>query len=290
MKKAKSFLLNPQSFKRLSEHFIKCSSNPLATTLFKSTTQRTLFKISLFLFLGTILSETLTGCSYALQEAGLYPASKNTASPKGKSNAEKFSDQKITFEVVKVTALVTCLECHTSGRNAMATKEQFLAQKDLIRLEIENNEMPPKSSGFKLLSECEKQILETWIEDQDKNLESVKISELSKCTNTNSPEKIEKPDINTLSVSFENLQKYILAPKCLSCHSSETREGDIVLESIQSLQDGQVIASTAEESLLYRIVLPGKKGQMPPAKSGLPRLTDDELNFLKKWIDNGAKD
>jgi uncharacterized membrane protein len=236
-----------------------------------------------------LLAFNLSACSFALQEAGLYKSSKNENNSLG-SSVGAFADQKISFEVLKATSLRTCLECHTGGKNAIATADQLLALKTTVLSEVATNEMPPKSSGYKSLTDCEKQILETWIDDQSKNTESVKIKELSKCGDARPPIKEEKPDLKTLPVTFENLQKYIIAPKCLSCHSADKAEDDVVLDTWAAMTSGDHIGATAEESDLYKMTLPTARKLMPPRKSGIPALNDDERNFLKTWIDNGAKE
>lgn len=220
-----------------------------------------------------------------MEEVGLFKTGKNGVPDLG---TLAYADQQITFDVLKTTSLRACLECHTTGRNAMGTQAQALAIGTSILNEVHSDEMPPKSSGYPKLTDCEKQILETWLDDQAKSRDSVKINQLSKCAGANPPEKIEKPDINKLQVSFENLQKYILAPKCLSCHAHDVKGVETVLDSVDGMKEAGVLGSTAESSKIYQITLPTAKRQMPPAKSGLPRLTDDERLFLKKWLDAGA--
>lgn len=230
---------------------------------------------------------TLGGCSFAMEEAGLFKVGKSGLPELG---TLAYSDQEITFEVLKSTAMRTCMECHTTGRNAMGTQAEALALSNKILSEVNGNEMPPKSSGYKTLTDCEKQIVETWFDDQTQGRKSVKIKDLPKCQGAVAPPKEEKPDITKLEVTFANLQKYILAPKCLSCHAHDVDQVGTVLDSVAAMHDHKVLAATAEESRLYKIVLPTAKKQMPPTRSGLPKLTTDEQVFLKKWIDNGAKD
>ncbi|MDG0816213.1 hypothetical protein [Bdellovibrio svalbardensis] len=222
-----------------------------------------------------------------MEEAGLFKGS-NSGLPELGTLA--YANQEITFDVLKSTAMRTCMECHTTGRNAMGTPAEALALSGKILSEISSNAMPPKSSGYKTLTDCEKQIVETWLEDQAKSRKSVKIKDLPKCQGAVAPPKEEKPDISKLEVTFANLQKYIIAPKCLSCHAHDVEDVETVLDSVQGMHDAGVLAETAEESKIYQIVLPTAKRQMPPLKSGLPRLTVDEQVFLKTWIDKGAKE
>lgn len=241
--------------------------------------------------LGTLLflslALTLSGCSFPLEEAGLFKVGKNGLPNLG---TMAYSDQEITFDVLKSTAMRTCMECHTTGRNAMSTQAEALALSSKILSEVNSNAMPPKSSGYKTLTDCEKQIVETWFDDQAQGRKSAKIKDLPKCQGAVAPPKEDKPDISKLEVTFANLQKYIIAPKCLSCHAHDVEDVETVLDSVQAMHDHGVLGATAEDSKIYKIVLPTAKRQMPPLKSGLPRLTVAEQVFLKTWIDNGAKE
>ncbi|WP_295900589.1 c-type cytochrome [uncultured Bdellovibrio sp.] len=229
---------------------------------------------------------TLTGCSYALEEVGLFKTSDGLP----KVGAFQFADQKVSFEVVASVSMRTCLECHATGNRSMNTAEKVLAQKDSILGAVNKESMPPRSSGYKPLTACEKQILETWIEDQTHNrIEVQKVKDLPACAGLEAPKAKPKTDFKTLELSFENLKTEILAPKCLSCHTTETAK-KTVLEDLEHINAKELIKETAEDSLLYKIVVPGMyKRFMPPTRTGIAPLTADELDYLKRWIDSGAK-
>lgn len=240
--------------------------------------------LSIFL-LFSMVALTLMGCSFPMEEAGLFKVGKNEIPP---LTTLAYADQTITFNVLKSTALKACLECHSTGRNAMGTSEQVIALgKDILNA-VNGNVMPPKASGYKSLTDCEKQILETWLDDQAQGRKSVRIKDLPRCQGAVTPPSEEKPDITKLEITFANLQKYIIAPKCLSCHAHDIQDVNTVLDSVQAMHDKNLLADTAENSKLYQMILPTAKRQMPPTKSGLPKLTLDEQVFLKTWIDKGA--
>ncbi|HEX7673653.1 MAG TPA: c-type cytochrome domain-containing protein [Bdellovibrio sp.] len=243
-------------------------------------------KLSLILFI-SMAGLSFVGCSYPLEEAGLFKSGKSSLPDLG---ALSYADQEITFNVVKSTAMRACMECHTNGKNAMGTEAQALAISKSILDEVNSNQMPPKSSGYKSLTDCEKQILETYFADKAVGRKSVKIKELAKCAGALPPPKEDKPDITKLPVTFDNLQKYVLAPKCLSCHGHEVHDVETVLDSVEGMKEAGVLGATAEESKIWKITDSTQKRYMPPAKSGLPALTADERLFLKKWIDAGAKE
>lgn len=220
-----------------------------------------------------------------MEMMGLY---KITDRLPGGFDAGAFADKTVDFEVLKVTALNSCLNCHTTGSNSMNTPEKFLALKTEILDSIQKATMPPKSSGYKPLSECEKQILETWLDDQTQSrVPSRKVGELSKCSDV-APAKPKPPtDFAALELSFENLTKEILAPKCLSCHTEENAR-KTVLESYPLLSAQKLLAETADESMLYKVTIGTAKRFMPPKNKGIDPLTDAEKDYLKRWIEAGA--
>src|SRR5437016_4428761 len=79
----------------------------------------------------------------------------------------------------------------------------------------------------------------------------------------------------------------LLETKCLRCHSGANPKGDLDLSTEKGLQQGsssgQVIDSKQpKESLLLQMVQARK---MPPKE----KLTDKEIESLRKWIESGAK-
>lgn len=227
----------------------------------------------------------LTGCSYTLGELGIYKDGKVP-----KINLAQMSEMDLNFETVKKIALANCMECHTTGSNSLDTPEKLMEHQAKVLASVHERTMPPKSSGYKYLNECETKILETWIEDRLQNRSTVsKVKDIPACAGAKPPEAKPKTDFATLELSFENLQKEILAPKCLSCHATDSPGYQYALDDLQRMKDNELILATADESLLYQVTIPGRvKYFMPPKKSGLQALTDDERDYLKRWIEAGA--
>lgn len=83
---------------------------------------------------------------------------------------------------------------------------------------------------------------------------------------------------------------------CLDCHASKDPEGDLVLESFDTLMKGgeigpAVLPGKSSDSLLVQMVegrfeKGGKKKIMPPGKRA--KLTSTEIAAIKAWIDAGA--
>lgn len=88
----------------------------------------------------------------------------------------------------------------------------------------------------------------------------------------------------------------ILESKCLACHSAAVKEGDLILESAESLIKGgasgeAVVAGQPDESYLYRVAARVDEPVMPPLpnKVQASALTPLELGTLKQWIVEGAQ-
>lgn len=227
----------------------------------------------------------LTGCSYTLGELGLYKDGKVP-----KLDLSQMSEMDLNFETVKKISLASCLECHSSGSHAMETPEKLLAQQKEVLASVHDRTMPPKSSGYKNLNECQTKVLETWIEDRVQNRATrAKVKDIAACVGAKPPEAKPKTDFATLELNFENLQREILAPKCLSCHATDSPGYQYALDDLQRMKDNELIVATADESLLYQVTVQGRvKYFMPPKKSGLQSLTDEERDYLKRWIEAGA--
>ncbi|MDB5338730.1 MAG: cytochrome [Planctomycetaceae bacterium] len=86
--------------------------------------------------------------------------------------------------------------------------------------------------------------------------------------------------------------KPLLAQRCSSCHGAETQKSGFRVDSATSLIQGgdtgeAIIPGKPAESFLMHAIL-GTNGatRMPPKD---PRLTDAEVDLIKRWIEQGAK-
>jgi WD40 repeat protein len=88
----------------------------------------------------------------------------------------------------------------------------------------------------------------------------------------------------------------IFSNHCLDCHASQDPEGDLVLDNFENFSKGgksgaAFLSGKSEESLVVkmiegRFVLNGSRKIMPPGKR--PKLTAEEIQAIRKWIDDGA--
>ncbi len=111
-------------------------------------------------------------------------------------------------------------------------------------------------------------------------------------------EPLKKEDVVEITEDtpiFQAFVKPILDAKCLSCHNSEKKKGDLDMSTLDKMMLGGKegvlwIADNSEESaLLKRVHLPiSHKEHMPP--KGKKQLTQEEIELITAWIDRGAND
>ena len=97
------------------------------------------------------------------------------------------------------------------------------------------------------------------------------------------------------AVSFSNDVFPIIKKRCLPCHASDSENpSELFMESFPDIMKGgkhgkPVIPKKGDESILVQKIKPS-----PPFGDQMPlmtkkKLTDEEIEIFKKWIDQGAK-
>lgn len=97
-------------------------------------------------------------------------------------------------------------------------------------------------------------------------------------------------------VDFQREIVPILQKKCLACHSTSERQGELVLETPATMIKGgdtgpAIAAGKGVESLLLKLASHQEEPFMPPPDNDVAAapLTPEELGLIKLWIDQGAK-
>ncbi|MCA1964289.1 MAG: hypothetical protein LDL31_10125 [Prosthecobacter sp.] len=87
-----------------------------------------------------------------------------------------------------------------------------------------------------------------------------------------------------------------LKGNCISCHNKTTTKADLNMETPELMIKGgesgpSLIPGKASESLIVQASLHTNDMEMPPPnnKSGAVNLTPEQIEILKRWIDQGAK-
>lgn len=92
-------------------------------------------------------------------------------------------------------------------------------------------------------------------------------------------------------ITFEQHILPIFREKCGSCHNANDKKGDLVLDNyglaMQGGASGEVVKADgdASQSQLYLVVSHQAEPKMPPQQ---PKLPDEQLTLIRKWIEGGA--
>ena len=97
-------------------------------------------------------------------------------------------------------------------------------------------------------------------------------------------------------VEFERDIYPMLQANCVACHNKAKSEGDLNLETSQSIMKGGssgllVVPGKPDESLLYKVASRTEESFMPPWPNEVQarKLTPEQVGLLRQWILEGAK-
>jgi hypothetical protein len=93
-------------------------------------------------------------------------------------------------------------------------------------------------------------------------------------------------------VDYSTHVKPILVARCYACHSALRKKSGLRLDTAQMLIDGgdagpAVVPGKSSESYLIDMLTGASGTRMPPEEDGAA-LTADQIDTIKKWIDEGA--
>lgn len=100
------------------------------------------------------------------------------------------------------------------------------------------------------------------------------------------------------NVSYKNDIKPIINEACLDCHNNDQQQGGLNFSSYDDLINARylnrpqpvVIKGDASQSRFYIAVHSTKPAiRMPPVNFGYDRLSDREIEKIRVWINEGAK-
>jgi len=186
---------------------------------------------------------------------------------------------KISYgEVRDVVFKPSCIACHgDSGNVNLETFESTRPHLEEIRATSLNSRTMPKAP-FANLNKTQLQYLAAWYQ--------AGTPEFAKDPNPPRPPEVLKP-------TFASIKANIFVPKCIKCHNPDGNADRVPLETIEDLVKSPlevVIPQNADESGLILVLLEGARGKMPPENSGISPVSASEIEIIKTWINNGAKD
>jgi hypothetical protein len=99
-------------------------------------------------------------------------------------------------------------------------------------------------------------------------------------------------------VSFKNDIQPIFSEHCSDCHYGEDIEGNIKLDNYVSVKNSKYfnrdapmfVAGNPEQSRIYIVVSSNREAvRMPPSDLDYDKLGEEEIETIKVWIKEGAK-
>lgn len=183
---------------------------------------------------------------------------------------------KLSYNLVKQNILVPkCASCHgTSGGVSLETYSDVLSALPKIKESVFISQTMPKKN---FLTDEEKRQLWNWIE-MGGPLQAQKPGEEPQL-----PEPIQ--------ATYESINRNVLIPKCVTCHSVGNSAYQVLL-SRQELLDSPlelVLPGNPDESGLIIAIERTDYKRMPPEKDGYSALKADEIAVIRKWIEDGAE-
>jgi uncharacterized membrane protein len=201
----------------------------------------------------------------------------------------------ISASFVQTNVLSTCTDCHKPGQHnpTLASFSDIKTNMTAIRNKVLDNSMPKASGGYAPLTDCQKAILDRWVSLGAPENTEEQIGTLSACRSL-----VEEPVIIPIALApltYETLKTRILQKRCLTCHRADLKPNDPEIEAASFLfypyseivGRPRIWAAPAEQSKIINMVTRRDSKQMPPDDSNVPVLTDDEVDFIKRWIDAG---
>lgn len=159
-----------------------------------------------------------------------------------------------------------CIRCHFNY------KKYNVVYRDRKKIldSISSNRMPKNAAP--LDSEL-KELVEAWVENGAQNNGELPTS----------------PSEPILKANWKSISENIIFPKCLQCHNPDGQASFLSLSKYEDFVDNADYLlnnfENVEQSYLVE-VLTDPEEPMPPAWSNIERLTQKEIDVIKKWIEN----
>lgn len=231
-----------------------------------------------YINLGLLLLFTSCGGNgNGTNESSLFPVFKKS---------RELQTEAVNFNQLKSEVLEPkgCLNCHDS--DGYGYEEGLLSAKNatgslLIKQGdyknsiffnwLDTGKMPKKKSK---LSEDQLALVKNYIENVNK---------------TTQP-KVDPP-IQKIEPKFSSIRTLIFETKCIKCHGTNGEVAKIPLIDYNLLLNSPreiVLPNNANESGLILVTESTGADLMPPLSSGFQRLTAEEIDAIKNWINSGA--
>ena len=106
------------------------------------------------------------------------------------------------------------------------------------------------------------------------------------------PEDASEVAARNLKPTFDSIYQYIFARRCVSCHSLGKPAHQVLLDRTSLLTSplDLVIPENPDESGLVIAIERNDDKRMPPPEGKVSPLKPQEIDVIRTWILNGAKD
>lgn len=227
-----------------------------------------------FIFNLAALGVISPGCSYRI--------SKDLTDLNSILVSRQMMDSVSFAEVKNKVFIPKCISCHgnAGGVNlesysAARSHLDAIAQSSLVKKTM------PKAGNEKLTPE-EYLLLAAWVKAGGPE------------TPLNGSDAPPPVPVEILKPEFSSIKKLIIDRKCLSCHKPGGEAPRVLLNTPEDMIDSPleiVIPGNADESgFIMSLDWENSTKPMPPKKSGITPVSAEEIEIIKQWINNGAKD
>lgn len=224
------------------------------------------------IIISSALGLLLVGCNYSLSKTPLV----SNLGGDGTGNIQRLpAGAVVSYPVVHSSILQPkCLECHSSsggdaGGVNLESYERVIVQLENIKNSITSNSMPKNRAK---LSHAEKEVLLSWISAGGPRNGGVAVP--PQAPDPLPPVEPSQPDVVVLN--YDKVNKEVLAPRCISCHSETGgNRGDVNLETYEN-----VVALAPEIESAIQL------GSMPRPRN--KPLTAEQKELILKWLSMGA--
>lgn len=185
------------------------------------------------------------------------------------------------FETIKAIVLTnrcnTCHDRHLTRGVDLTNYAGIKASLGKVEAELRKRTMPVGRP----LPRAEEELVLKWIEGGAPEVMSAETKK--KCDEANQPPPIA---VKPLAPNYESIKDKILEGKCLSCHQPGESGELYDFSSYAGIQLAADLFDTSmpEASPFIKAVVKEGRGSMPPARSGIARVTPDEVKVLTEWI------